>query len=177
MTVEQLRLVLVDPYRWKWVIIALHNALQSFLVHAVSGTALVGAMTLKFQRRWHEAYERGEILRTGERLATVKELMERARDLKGYTYTKPLPPNAEQDLVVHRLGDWRDTFVHYKPGGLTIEVSGFSGICTPCLDIIEFLAFETGHVFSGRNQSAERVRKALDEAWGLLRSIEESYSS
>jgi len=39
MTVEQLKLVLADPYRWKWIIIALHNALQAFLVHVVSGSS------------------------------------------------------------------------------------------------------------------------------------------
>lgn len=88
MTVEQLRLVPQDPYRWKWAIIALHNALQAFLVHAVSGSALIEAMTEKFQRRWHEAYERGEILREGERIAPVNELMKRARRLKRYTYKR-----------------------------------------------------------------------------------------
>lgn len=51
MTLEQVRLVSDDPYRWKWTIIALHNALQGFLVHAVSGSHKLGAMTVKYQNR------------------------------------------------------------------------------------------------------------------------------
>jgi hypothetical protein len=35
-TVEQLTRVIEDSYRWKWVIIALHNSLQAFMVKACS---------------------------------------------------------------------------------------------------------------------------------------------
>lgn len=72
--------------------------------------------------------------------------MTRARNLKGYVYTKPLPKNAKHDQAIHRLGDWRDRFMHFKPMSLTIEVSGFPSICRPCLEVIEYLAFESGHV-------------------------------
>jgi len=177
MTVEQLALVLSDPYRWKWVIIVLHNSLQAFLVYTVSGSDQLGAMTEKYQRKWREAYERGEIpSRKGEYLAPVKDLMERARNLKGYTHTQPLPASAEQDLAVERLGDWRDRFIHYKPGGLGIEVSGFPGICLTCLDVIEFLVFKTGHVFIG-SDAALRVRTLQGQARDLLRHLQDAYSA
>ena len=126
LTVEQLALVLSDPYRWKWVIIALHNALQAFLVHTVTGSDQLGAMTEKYQRKWREAFAQGKSPpRKGEYLAPVNDLMKRARTLRRYTYTKPLPASVEQDHAVKLLSDWRDRFIHYKPGGLTIEVSGF----------------------------------------------------
>jgi hypothetical protein len=35
MTAECLDKVLDDPHYWKWVIIALHNALQGFMVNAL----------------------------------------------------------------------------------------------------------------------------------------------
>lgn len=176
MTAEQLSHVLDDPYRWKWVVIALHNALQAFLVHSCSGTDLLGAMTTKYQRQWREAYDRGEILDREGRLAPVGELVERARSLRGYIYMTPLPPNDEQDTAVMKLGSWRDTFVHYKPMGLTIEISGFPAIFRPCLDVIEFLAFESGHVWTDQADHANRTQGALEQIRAYLDETGRSYS-
>lgn len=177
MTVEQLSKALDDPYRWKWAIIALHNSLQAFLVHATSGSDKLGAATESYRRRWYEAYERGEFTEAKERLATVGELMQRARKLKGYVYTRSLPPNEEQDRAAARLGNWRDTFIHFKPMGLTIEISGFPDICRPCIDVIEFLAFESGHVWVSRDELAERTRRSIDSAREHLDRIAAVYHS
>lgn len=74
MTVEQLRKVTNEPYRWKWVITSLHNAVQAFLVKACSGSDLLGAMTRKYRDHWYEQYAKGQNPTQPERLATVQEL-------------------------------------------------------------------------------------------------------
>lgn len=60
MRVERLGKVLEDPYRWKWVILAAHNSLHSFLVAAVSGSDMLWAMTEKYATHWREQYEKGQ---------------------------------------------------------------------------------------------------------------------
>ena len=45
--VVHLRAVASDTHQWKWVVIALHSALQGFLVLALRGSANFDVMTKK----------------------------------------------------------------------------------------------------------------------------------
>ncbi|MDZ4654259.1 MAG: hypothetical protein U1F44_00005 [Coriobacteriia bacterium] len=51
-----------DHYRWKWAIIALHSAVQGFLVLALRGSAGFDVLTKDEARAWAEAVKRGEPL-------------------------------------------------------------------------------------------------------------------
>lgn len=57
MAVEQMRLVSVDPYRWKWVILAAHNALTCFMCVTVAGSDQLGAMDERYIKAWRNAYD------------------------------------------------------------------------------------------------------------------------
>lgn len=46
-----------DPFNWKWVIIALHNATQAFMVLALMGTASLNV--IKYREKWFEAIRLG----------------------------------------------------------------------------------------------------------------------
>jgi hypothetical protein len=175
MTVEQLRKVLDDPYRWKWVILAAHNALHSFLVAAISGSDLLGAMTEKYAAHWRERYERGVRPTMAERLADFPELLRRAEGLKGYVDSSPLRPSDEERASAERLNRWRSDFIHYKPGSMSIEVSGFPKIIGDALSLAEHLALRSGHVFRGQDEFSERTEAALREAREFLEEIARGY--
>jgi hypothetical protein len=57
---EELQHVTQDPYRWKWVIIALHSGLQGMMVLALQGSHGLHVLKPKDADKWLEAYERGE---------------------------------------------------------------------------------------------------------------------
>lgn len=91
MAVEQLRQVLDDPYRWKWTFIAVHNALQAFMVVAVSDSDLVGAMTDEYANHWREQYEKGQRPTLPEKLAPFLALFARAQHLQRYVDSQSHP--------------------------------------------------------------------------------------
>ena len=178
MVVEQLGEVPEDSYRWKWVVVATHNALHAFMVAAVSGSDLLGAMTKSYARHWREQNERGEHPTMPERLADFPELFERTQTQpKRFVHAKNLKPTDEQKESVGRLNWWRGEFIHYKPRSLSLEVSGFPQIVKDCLDVVRFLAFESMYVFHGQDEWTERTDRALHGAVALLEEINERYSA
>jgi hypothetical protein len=184
MAVEQLRLVASDPYRWKWVIFAVHNALTCFMCLTVEGSDHLGAMDKRYIKAWREAYEKGQPLspeqeKKLERLADFPELFKRVQSeqwVKRYGHSTPLQPTKDQRRGVTRLNEWRTRFVHYKPVGWSIEVRGFPEIIERCLEVVEFLAFRSGNVFLA-DELPNRVRSALDAARDSLREIERFYTT
>lgn len=175
--VEQLELVLHDPYRWKWVIIGVHNSLQAFMVVACSGSDQLGAMNDKYQQHWREHYENGTQPTRQPRLANFMILFKRVQHLKRYVDTRSLQPTDEQSLAVERLNSWRDDFVHYKPGSLSIEVSGFPDIIRASLEVIRFLAFESMNVFRTADSRTARVQASLDRGMELIDGIIRTYGA
>jgi hypothetical protein len=175
MMVEQLARVPGDFYRWKWVVIAAHNALQAFMAQAVAGSAQIGHMTNAYIRKWHEAYERGERPTTPPRVANFMDLFERVQshqDMNRFVGSRKLEPTTEEQDSVSDLNYWRGEFVHYKEGALSIEVSGLPEILHDCLAVVHFLAFECGQVFHSEGELPERAKDALKNAEELLSEIE-----
>jgi hypothetical protein len=186
MAVEQLHLVAADPYRWKWVILAVHNALTCFMCVTLEGSDKLGAMDDRYIKTWREACDKGQRppnqqenrLKKLERLADFPELFKRVQSRRwvaGYVDSTPLQPTQDQARAVQRLNNWRTSFVHYKPIGLSIEVRGFPEIIERCLEVVEFLAFQSHHVLRGTDELAERTKAALVEARDLLRDINQRY--
>ncbi len=96
---EELRRVLADPYYWKWVIIALHNALQGFMVLATQGTN--PAPIARVNKTLLEAYNL---------LRPVKDLPDKVREKYiAENYGANLEPQALQEILerpVTSLGDY-----------------------------------------------------------------------
>src|SRR5690242_2571320 len=49
-----------DQYEWKWIIMGLHNALQSFMVLALAHADGLSVLRRKIAKRWLEAYRSGD---------------------------------------------------------------------------------------------------------------------
>ena len=56
MTDRTIRRVTDDIYEWKWVVIALHNAVQAFMVLALKGSNSFNVMGDKQVDNWLSAY-------------------------------------------------------------------------------------------------------------------------
>nr|WP_204517955.1 hypothetical protein [Parerythrobacter lutipelagi] len=134
-----------DPQAWKWVVLALHSALQGACVcHLTTTASPVGALTNR---------------NTGEWLAYFKNSRTDSNAKPPATYIKSLPELLKAVRKPHSAGDrsnlngvkisehefrWisdfhegiRNQFVHFEPMGWSIEVSGIPKIAQLVVRII-----------------------------------------
>lgn len=59
-----------------------------------------------------------------------------------------LPPNAKRDRDIRTLNSFRNTFVHFVPQGVSVEVSGMPRITRHCLDVIAHLSLAHPNVLA-----------------------------
>ena len=110
-----LRLSSEDVYCWKWVIIAVHNAMQAFIVCAISGTAGLGAIKEHIVAKWLKVLDSGSGSYPDLSLGWFPELY--ARMKKEFNFV-PLP---NVDESVDRLNKFRNGFIHFTPKAWLLE--------------------------------------------------------
>jgi len=128
-----------DIYRWKWAIIATHNALQGFMVLALRhGNGLL-ALKDKIAAEWLKAYRDGG-KRPVEKLDNFLNLYKKVKSdrMKCYGHSKKLIAKSDHNWAVNKLNELRNEFVHFVPKGWSLELIGLPEICLNCLEIIEF---------------------------------------
>jgi hypothetical protein len=95
---EQLPRSAENPHYWKWVIIALHNALQGFMVLALRGTSNLNVLTKKSAEEWMAAYTRGDNRFPTPRLDSFLELYKKIQTdrMRMYVDSQPFKPSGTQ---------------------------------------------------------------------------------
>jgi hypothetical protein len=168
MVSECLPKVSENIYYWKWVLIALHNALQGFMVLALRGSDSLNVLTKKCAEKWLAARERRDKtfperrldgfwnlykkIQTGretydEGLKTGSYLYRKPDDLMlMYGNSQPFRPHGTQDESVKMLNDLRNDFIHFLPKQSLLGVHGLPRVVDDCVNIINFLAFECGNI-------------------------------
>ena len=131
-----------DVYYWKWVFIALHNAVQGAMVVALRRSDGFGPIQEKIERKWHEEYQKtGKSLPIDERLLRFLELYEKIKTpgmLQNATIKCYSPPGG-QDRAMTKLNDIRNEFIHFTPKGWSLELTGAPELCLEVVDVIDFL--------------------------------------
>ena len=163
------------PLNWKWVIIAVHNALQGALVCTLSGTDGTGALNKKSMRAMRDWFEKSrnnpQLLPPDERLAVPIELYDRAKkpDYMGQFGGAPLKTTKEQDNDVKRLNDLRRDFAHFTPKGWSIQSAGLPRIVLNAIAIIEkLLLSHPANTLRLESEQTNRIRQALATLHGAL---------
>jgi len=187
--------VIENLHYWKWVLIALHNALQGYMVLALKGPDSLNVLTKKCAQEWRAARERGDDVYPERRLVGFLNLykkIQRGRKLydervttgrwlpRGssdlmlmYNGSQPFKPQGTQNESVRMLSELRNQFVHFLPTNLALGVHGLPRVVADCTDIIDFLVCECGTILwydtSLEQRSKElisQVRKDLDPLKG-----------
>jgi hypothetical protein len=148
-----------DPYQWKWVLIALHNAVQGFMVLALEGSWHVRALTRKDAKRLVQAHDaevaKPEHERTFDwmfqevKLDYFMELYGKVQDEKEMPMsmvTKVLVPQGTQTSSMEKLNRLRNQFIHFVPVRLTEYVGDWPEMVADGAAVVSFLAFESGNV-------------------------------
>lgn len=137
---HQLQRIDQDLNCWKWAVIALASAVNGGLTCNLTGTMQVGALTEKRAKLTIEALQSEPPKEIPDpRLAGPRDLLRRAQGVsKRFERAgRQLPLTESQTSSFKRLFDFRDMFVHFKPTGWSIEVSGMPSIFQDVMQIIE----------------------------------------
>ncbi|MEL6237239.1 MAG: hypothetical protein AAFQ90_01460 [Pseudomonadota bacterium] len=128
-----------DPQAWKWVVLALHSALQGACVcHLTTTAAPLGAITKKNAGEWLEYIEQSRTNPNAKRpktyLMALPDLLKAVRkphsagDCSNSAGVKI--SDAELDWLQRFHDGMRNQFTHFEPKGWSIEVSGIPQIAT-----------------------------------------------
>lgn len=144
-----------DPQEWKWVVLALHSALQGACVCHLTGSAQpVGAVTEKNAADWLAYFDatrtNPETKRPKTQLMSLPELLKAVRE----PYSAGDRSNAEGVALSDSEFAWlknfhkdiRNQFVHFAPMGWSIEVSGIPEIAKLIARAIKEI-IEIGYAF------------------------------
>ncbi|HWP91808.1 MAG TPA: hypothetical protein VNN20_06390 [Thermodesulfobacteriota bacterium] len=136
---DYIRQVEKDEWAWKWVILALHSALYGFAICASMGSSSdwVAPVIKKGKNKGQR-----QLISIGKAL----EFCQNPSWMKIYVHSKHLTLSKQQEESIDKLKNWfRDEFEHYKPVRWSIELHGMPQICIDVLEVIRFLALETGN--------------------------------
>lgn len=161
---------LEDPQAWKWVLLALHSALQGACVcHLVTTASPIGIVTPKNTQEWNEYFEASRTDPEARLPATVLlnlpaliKAIRKPRSAGDGSNEAGIVVSDSELAWVRRLHEGvRNQFVHFSPQGWSLEVSGIPDFAKLTARII--LAIDdAGWAFRHQNFVwRERVRADL----------------
>jgi hypothetical protein len=176
-TAEVLRRIPGDLYQWKWAILALHNTVQGFMVLALRGSHSLHVYRPEDAARWLEAHEKWGPYPTDLKLDDFLNLYKKIKGelMLKFVDSKRFVPSGTQGRSVKELNGLRNEFVHFTPKGWSLEVSGLPVICLDCLNIVEFLGWESRNLPWPDENAMARVRVALDAAREAATNLRDEY--
>ena len=168
-----------SPTLWKWVIVAMQNAVQGAMVLALAGTDGCGALARKSQKQNREWLQNPTPNWPRTHMAdydTLLSWIQKAELLEG-----PIPPLSEGDCRnLKRLNQLRRQFAYYNPTGWGIEQQYMLNIIPVAADVFEHLTTTPGrpeHSLHARSKTTNakvtsRVagRKLISLVFALNRS-------
>lgn len=166
--------------RWKWLIFALHNALQGACTCALRGNDTAGISMLsngKAVWKYLDVTSRKDLASCmpEPRLDRLTELYERVQNEQVLGEPFKLPANEQMNKDVEQLNTFRNWFMHFPPHSWSVEVSGMPRIVRNCCAAIEHLAVKHpsfwhklgdahSEALDGARTALSRIRTEMD-AW------------
>jgi len=148
---------LPDPYRWKWAVMAFHQAIYGFAICAVRGTDSRSVL--------EPADTKGE-----RRLISVWKALERAQN-PAFLWNPgdPLTLSDDEKQAIDTLFDeYRNGLAHFRPAGWSIELLAIVDVLRLATAVLRRLAVAQGLVLYRDKNDEVRVSVALDSLEGLL---------
>ena len=123
---------------WKWAVIALASAANGALTCNLTGDMGVGALETRVAEQTIQCMQtEPTVPRPKPRLASPSVLLERAAgEVRIEQAGDTIAATETQRASFRRLFDFRSDFLHFKPSGWWIEISGMPGIFRDVLGIV-----------------------------------------
>ena len=178
---EQLQQVMANPHRWKWAIIALHGGIQGLMVLALEGSHGLNVLREKDAERWLIWYEGDRSTESPPRDLKLANFLDLYKKIKGdkmlmYVHSQKFVPKGTQGKSIKDLNRLRNKVIHFTPKIWRLELGGLPAIMSDCLEIAEFLAWESGNLIWHEQDLKERLKAAFTSAHKSLSDIEKAYN-
>ncbi|WNB93410.1 hypothetical protein [Bacillus sp. NEB1478] len=177
----------VDNYWFKWMIISLHGALYGFGVCAIKGTSTERVLEMKLGKKKLEQkkkeiidfykYELGFDVEQGSnlldstveynssQLLSIKTILEHCQN-ESYMMqqfdSKILKISEPQQNAIDKMILYRNDFAHFKPKALSVITQGEDWIVKEVVDVIKFLALDSGNVTYFEDSIFEKVKYLIN---------------
>lgn len=166
---EQLERAIDDRHRWKWAIIALHSGLQGMMVLALKGSAGFNVLRESDKGRSKDRHNNDKSEKPRHPDSILVDFLELYRRIKGrrmlmYVHSRKFVPSGTQGRSIKMLHRLRNDFVHFTPGVWGLDLGGLPDIALDCLEIAEFLAWESGNVLWHKPDMCDRLETAFKSA-------------
>lgn len=180
-----------DAYQWKWVLIALHNAVQGFMVLSLQGTWPVRVFMEAHAKKAIEAYEQEVAKPRDERdyermflsgkldyFLNLYEKIQSDEQMGQFVTSRTFRPDGTQTQSMEQLNEKRNGFMHFVPISTTMYVGDFPTVLGDCVALMSFLAFDSQNVTWGiQDQLEEQTRTLLDQVRTQASRLASMYSS
>lgn len=147
-----------EKINWKWVAISLFGALYGFAICACRGTDS-SSVLVKTKK--------------GDKLISFSEALKRCQDPKCMKMTimsKHLELLEQQKESIRKLKNvFRNNFEHYAPMGWSIEIHIFPKITLDVLEVIRFLALDTGNYVHLNSYQKRKVKSYIFQGRKILK--------
>jgi len=167
-----------DYSMWRWVIIALHNAVQGFMVLSLRhGNGLL-ALSDKSYAEWMDAHEKGGPYPSDEKLDTYLNLYKKIKnkELGQIGGNRRFEPKGTEGKSIKKLDALRNDFIHFTPKGWSLKIDGLPQICADCLRLIAFLGWDTENIFWHEPSHKERAQFCWRKLREQMEILERSYA-
>ena len=182
MATDELARTRTDSYRWKWVILALHSALQGMMVLALEGSNGLRVLKPKDAKRWLDAYESRAPLPADLEMDNFLNLYEKIKSdaMLFYVNSEKFAPQETQGRSIKRLNRLRNQFIHFTPRTFMLVLNELPEMILDCLDIAWFLAWDSNNVGwdvkDNGDELKERAEKAFRAADKAAQEMKEAYA-
>lgn len=146
------------------------------MVLALRGSDRLRPLRDDIAKKWLEAHQN----RTDypeEKLDNFRNLYKKIKSdlMLFFVHSKKFVSSKAQDKSIHKLNLLRDNFIHFLPQSWSIEVSGLPKVCSDCIDVINFLGWESGNVTWHEQEQRIRSENAMSVIRKNLVSVNKLY--
>ena len=174
LVIENIKLVENDVFRWKWIIIALHNSMQNIMVAALKNGNGLNSMTNSSAKEWLNAYERNQPF-PQTKLANFLDLYKRIkkrRIMECYIGSKAFTATHSHTESVKFLNSVRNRFTHFELDVWSLKTDDLPCVCLHCLDVIRFLVFESGNITFYRESQNIELQNTISKSISMLHNLD-----
>jgi hypothetical protein len=177
-----------DPYLWKWIVIAMFDAMHGFFGLALRRGDGAQLLSEKHEQRTYERWNEerrsgGAIAQRGpDRVDETRSLYLKTLDPErmGYLGGSPFTPTADENAAFERLTYLRHALTHHGHGSYSVFVGELPIVVLRCLAIVDWL-FEKSGTIRPRREERDQVREMIrfvgQEAGSVARAYQlEGYS-
>lgn len=170
---ETLNLVSDDVYQWKWVIIALHNCVQCFMVLALEGANQADVIKDKTKDKRKVAEYLNPQNEWKPELAKLDDFGSLYEKIKCLDTSSKL--DSSHDIAIDVLSRYRNDFIHFFPKGISIFVECLPRVLQDVMGVICYLLFFSGRVeYKFSLEQVEVMRNHISSILNKLSAASES---